>query len=273
MMPQTAGRYGPSPALRTGQSGGMATLVVVHGAWGGGWEWSPVARLLRSGGHDVFTPTLTGMGERAHLGRHDRIGLDTHVRDIAAVLEFEDLHDVVLVGASYGGMPVTGAVDHAADRVNAVVYVDALVPRDGQSALDLLPPAFGEVVRAGLEEHGDAWRVPLPPDLFDRLVPVGSLPDDVRSAYRARLRDHPAAAFAEPLHLTGTVESVPRAFVRCTASGLAGGPEGDPIEASAVRARQEGWVYRELEAPHDPQTFDPTGIAAVLDDLSRQLGG
>ncbi len=92
-------------------------FVIVHGAWGGGWEWSPVARLLRERGHEVFTPTLTGMGERAHLGWGGRVGLATHVEDIVAVLEFENLSDVVLCGASYGGMPVTGAADRAAGRI------------------------------------------------------------------------------------------------------------------------------------------------------------
>ena len=144
----------------------MSSVVIVHGAWGGGWEWSPVARLLRERGHDVFTPTLTGMGERAHLSKQDYVGLTTHVDDVVAVLEFENLRDVVLCGASYGGMPVTGAADRAADRVGSVVYVDALVPLAGQSALDLLPEAFGDMVRSGVDEHGANWRVPMPPDLL-----------------------------------------------------------------------------------------------------------
>ena len=101
--------------------------MIVHGGWGGGWEWAAVARVLRTRGHDVFTPTLTGMGERAHLGRPG-IGLATHVEDVVAVLELEDLHDVVLCGHSYGGMPVSGAADLAAERIRLVVYIDALVP-------------------------------------------------------------------------------------------------------------------------------------------------
>ena len=100
----------------------MSIFVIVHGGFGGGWEWTPVAQLLRERGHSVFTPTLTGMGERSHLG--PRVGLSTHIEDIVAVLEFEDLHNVVLCGASYGGMPITGAVDRASERIALLVYID-----------------------------------------------------------------------------------------------------------------------------------------------------
>lgn len=239
----------------------MATFVIVHGGFGGGWEWTPVARALRELGHVVFTPTLTGMGERGHLG--PEVGLVTHVEDLTAVFEFEDLHDVVLCGASYGGTPVTGAADRIADRVRLVAYIDALVPRDGQSVLDLLPEWFGDLVRAGAGEHGHGW-VSIPPDL---LPPQGLIPEADRRRYVARLRDQPVATFTEPIHLTGAVERLPRAFVRCAAGELA--VAGDPIEPMAARARAEGWLYRELSAPHDPHLFDVVGVAAVLDELSN----
>jgi pimeloyl-ACP methyl ester carboxylesterase len=250
----------------------VSVLVIVHGAWGGGWEWSAVARLLRQGGHEVFTPTLTGMGERSHLGREEYVGLETHIDDVVAVLEFEDLRDVVLCGASYGGMPVTGAADRAAERIRSVVYIDALVPRHGQSTLDLLPASFGDTIRAGVKAHGPGWRVPIPPPLLAALVPEGSLPDDLRADYLARLRDHPAATFMEPASLTGAVEGLPRAFVRCTMGDFTEAVGGDPIEACAAQARAEGWPYRELTAPHDPQLFNPAGTAALLDELADAAG-
>jgi pimeloyl-ACP methyl ester carboxylesterase len=246
----------------------VSAFVIVHGAWGGGWEWSPVARLLRERGHDVLTPTLTGMGERAHLGGQSHVGLATHVEDVAAVLRFENLRDAVLCGASYGGMPVTGAADQAADLIRVVIYVDALVPRAGQSALDLLPESFGDMVRAGVGEHGALWRVPMPVDLFEKLIPAGSVPDGVRADYLARVRDQPAATFMEPVQLTGTVDGVRRTFVRCTQGDFAEELGGDPIEACAARARAEGWPYRELSAPHDPQVFDPVGTASLLEELA-----
>ena len=247
----------------------MSAFVIVHGAWGGGWEWTPVARLLRASGHEVFTPTLTGMGERAHLAYTQPVSLAMHVVDIVAVLEFENLHDVVLCGASYGGMPVTAAADHAAERIRLVVYVDALVPRAGQAAVDLLPSQFGEMVRAGIETHGPQWRVPIPTELLDALIPVGSIAERARADYVSRVRDHPAATFIEPAHFGGAVEQLRRAFVRCTTSDFGTDLGGDPIEACARRAQAEGWPYRELATPHDPQIFDPAGIAAILEERAQ----
>lgn len=238
----------------------MATYVIVHGAFGGGWEWTPVARLLREHGHDVFTPTLTGLGERAHLG--PAVGLATHVADVVGVLELEDLHDVVLCGASFGGMAVTGAADRVPSRVALLVHVDALVPDDGESALDLLPGAFGAAVRAAAGPDGDGW-VAVPDAV---LPPRALIPDRERTRYVSRLRPHPAGTFTEPLHLTGGVHGIPRAFVRCTRSAFEG--IEDPIAAMAARARARRWTYRELAAPHDPHLFDPHSTAAVLHGLA-----
>jgi pimeloyl-ACP methyl ester carboxylesterase len=247
----------------------MSVFVIVHGAWGGGWEWTPVARLLRQRGHEVFTPTLTGMGERAHLGRQEHVGLTTHVQDVVATIEFENLEGVVLCGASFGGMPVTGAADRTAERIALIIYIDGLVPRDGQSALDLLPPGFGDVVRRIVDKDGPEGGVPIPSDLRDALLPPGSLADDVRAGVLARLRDQPAGSFTEPLQLTGAIDDVPRAFIHCTSSDFVDELGGDPIEICARRARSEGWVYRELTTPHDPHLFNPAGIVGLLDELAR----
>ena len=243
----------------TRDTSGVSIFVIVHGGFGGGWEWTPVAQLLRERGHVVFTPTLTGMGERSHLG--PRVGLGTHIDDLVAVLEFEDLHDVVLCGASYGGMPVTGAADRAPERIALLIYVDALVPVDGQSGIDLLPEGFGALVRAAADEHGHGW-VAIPDAV---LPPEGLIADELRARYVARLRDQPVATFTEPIHLAGASSDVRRAFIRCTGGELDVG--GDPIEPMAARARAEGWLYRELSAPHDPHLFDPTATAAMLDEL------
>ena len=244
----------------------MAMFVIVHGGWGGGWEWTAVARALRDANHEVFTPTLTGMGERAHLARKD-VGVTTHVQDILAMLQLEDLHNVVLCGHSYGGMPVTGAADQVPDRIKLVVYIDALIPRHAESALDLLPEPFGDLVRsaaAGRDEVGIA----IPTEL---LPPPGLIPEEERARYISRLHKQPITTFSEPIVLTGAVERLPRAFVRCTAGDLAAGLGGDPIARFADRAQAEGWIYRELATPHDPQLIDPTGTAAVLHELASTL--
>ena len=242
----------------------IATFVIVHGGWGGGWEWTAVARALRERGHDVFTPTLTGLGERAHLGGPE-VGLATHVEDVVAVLELEDLHDVVLCGHSYGGMPVSGAADLAVERIALVIYIDALVPSDGQSAFDLLPEEFAELARASAVEHGDGWQVSMPPAVLPQ---SGWTAEADRARYIDRLRTQPLASFAETVRITGALHLLPRAFIRCTGGDLGGDLGGDPIAPFATRAQRDGWSYRELVAPHDPQLTDPAGTAAVLDELA-----
>jgi pimeloyl-ACP methyl ester carboxylesterase len=238
----------------------MTTFVIVHGAFGGGWEWTPVAKLLRESGHQVFTPTLTGMGERGHLGPD--VSLSTHVQDIASLIEFEMLQGIVLCGASYGGMAITGAADLIPERIARLVYVDALIPFDGQCGLDLLPNSFRDLVSSFMDENGHGW-VPVPAGI---LPPEGLISEDTRRDYVARLGPQPAATFTEPVRLTGAAEKLSRAFVRCTLSLDVG---GDPIAPMAHRARAEGWPYRELVAPHDPQLFDPVATAKVLEELAR----
>lgn len=137
-----------------------------------------------------------------------------------------------------------------------------------QCGLDLLPEWFGDAGRASVEQHGDAWRVPIPSALVADLFPVGLLSDAVRGAYLARLRDHPAASFLDRLLLNGAGNEVRRAFVRCTAASVSERGGGDPIAASAARATDEGWIYRELATLHDPQVFDPRGIAAIVEKLA-----
>ena len=236
----------------------MATFVVVHGGFGGSWEWTPVATRLRALGHEVFTPTLSGMGERAHLATPE-VGVSTHVEDIVAVLVMEDLRGVVLCAHSYGGVPVTVAADRAPERIGLVIYVDALVPQDGQSALDLLPAWFAAEAQAQADERG---RVPVPAVVEP---PAGWIDEAQRTRYVQRLRPQPLGSLTERVRLTGAGADLPRAFVRCTRAA----PAGDPIAAVAERARACGWAYRELACPHDPQLIDPDGTAHVLDDLAR----
>jgi pimeloyl-ACP methyl ester carboxylesterase len=141
----------------------MATYVLIHGGWHGGWCWARVAPILRAAGHDVYAPSLTGLGDRVHL-LSPSVRLETHIEDVLGVLSYEDLRDVVLVGHSYGGMVITGVADRAADRVSHLVYLDAFVPRDGECLLDLLP-----------EERADAgWNYRELPTGHDAMVTMPS---------------------------------------------------------------------------------------------------
>jgi pimeloyl-ACP methyl ester carboxylesterase len=147
----------------------MATVLIVHGAWGGGWEWTPVADELRELGHDVFVPTLTGLGERSHLGND--VALSDHLEDVLAVVAFERLRDVVMCGHSYGGMVATAAADRVPESVRGLVYLDGMVPRDGQAVVELFPPELGDgLVAAAARAEGWLYRESTTPHdlhLFD----------------------------------------------------------------------------------------------------------
>jgi pimeloyl-ACP methyl ester carboxylesterase len=137
----------------------MATFVIVHGAWSGGHAWRWVRPLLRAAGHEVFTPALTGLGERSHLAS-TQVDLDTHVLDVVGVLEFEDMDQVVLVGHSSGGMVITGVADRAPERLAQLVYLDAEVPMDGQSEFDLLAPEERAGYQQAATSKGQGWQIP-----------------------------------------------------------------------------------------------------------------
>src|SRR4051794_4787353 len=172
----------------------MTTFVLLHGAFHGGRCWARVAPMLRAQGHAVFTPTQTGLGERAHLLSRD-ITLDTFVQDIVAVLESEELEDAVLVGHSFGGIGITGAADRVRHRIRSLIYLDSVIPQSGSSPLDLLPPEVAADRRRLAAESGGVSVPPPDPGFFG--VPPGPRADWVRR----RMTSHPFGAFDSALTL------------------------------------------------------------------------
>ena len=239
----------------------MATFVIVPGAFGGGWEWREVGSLLRARGHEVFTPSLTGHAERVHLATPET-GLETHIQDILNVLRYEELQEVVLVGQSYGGMVITGVADRVPERLKHLVYLDALVPEDGQSTFDLLPSGLRPRFEAAAQASGDGWRVPPPP--FE---------DDPRIAAFARGRYVPAPLrmFSEPIRLTRPADNrLRRTYIWCTEdeAGLEGFAE--VTRPFAQRAQHDpGWRFHHLTAIHDAFIDAPETVAELLDDAAR----
>ena len=235
----------------------MATFVIVHGAWSGAHAWRWVRPLLREAGHEVFTPCLTGSGERAHLAS-PQVDLETHVRDVVGVVEFEDLTDVLLVGHSYGGMVITGAADRLRSRVSQLVYLDAEVPRDGEAALDLVSAEERSSCERAAAERGEGWRVPPPvPDP----LPAG-LPPDVRWAM-SRFVAQPLATFAQPLRLSAPGSSAARTYVPHTE-----GKDGQEPAVSVERARSDpDWRFVELPAGHAAHVTAPRVLADLLVSL------
>jgi pimeloyl-ACP methyl ester carboxylesterase len=230
----------------------MALFVLVPGAWLGGWCWRDVAVLLRS--HSVVAPTLTGLGERSHLLTRDT-ALHTHVADIANLLRYRDLVDVVLVGHSYGGMVITAVAEAAAERIARLIYLDASVPLDGQSNDDVVGPEIAARLRSAAHSYGAGWRVPPADYVTDRM------PQDVRDWVRERLTPHPLRAFTEPVRLrSAAAAALPRTFIRTTQSPL--------YDGLLERARRAGWPCRELPGGHYAMLTEPDAVAAALADAA-----
>ena len=245
----------------------------MHAAWGGAWEWRRVARALQARGHEVFTPTLTGLGERAHLAGPD-VGLDTHVRDVVSMLVCEDLRDTVLVGHSSAGMVVSGVMDAVPHRIGHAVFLDALVAEDGEALVDLIPPEIAErMIRGPATRSGSGWAVPQP----FRAAELTMSAEDA-AWYVSRTVPHPLRCFEQPLELTGRWVEVPAVtFVHCTVRSEylpadPGGGDGSFIAASGRRARARGWSYRELATGHDPHVTDPELLCELLDDVAADVG-
>src|SRR5262249_11162814 len=163
----------------------MTDFVLVHGTWGGGWQWRPVAERLRARGHRVFTPSLTGLGERAHLVT-PATGLDTHIDDIANVLAWEGLRNVALVGTSYGGLGIARVAARLPDRIRALVFLDAALPQEGRCMLDLVPAERRATVERLARQDGSGHLVPT-----SLVLDTGIADETERAAYLARMSPHP----------------------------------------------------------------------------------
>jgi pimeloyl-ACP methyl ester carboxylesterase len=232
----------------------VATIVVAHGAWSSAWAWQKMRPILRAAGHDIFTPSHTGLGERAHLAS-PAIDLETHIADVLGVLEFEDLRDVVLIGHSYGGMVATGVADRAAGRVARLIYLDAFVPKDGQSLFQLV----GAETEAKMREAataGDGWRVPANP------MPPDTPPDYVAWAATRRMQQ-PMKCFEQKLTLSAR-PLPPRSYIYCRRIG----PQ-DIFGQFAARAKAESWRYAEMDASHNPHVTAPETLLDVLHGMMK----
>jgi pimeloyl-ACP methyl ester carboxylesterase len=219
------------------------TYVIVHGAWGGGWAFKEVERLLRADGHTVYRPTLTGQGEKVHLATTN-IDLTTHITDIVNVILWEDLHDIVLVGHSYGGMVITGVADRVPERIKHVVYLDAFVPENGECANKI-------------REHTGIDR----PIVNGFVIPTWikgneAIPHDV---------PHPAKTFSQPIALTNQAAAriLPTTFILTVEKNKK--PEQDDFYKFYQRAKSNGWNVVIMEGDHNIQWSKPKELVSLLE--------
>lgn len=236
----------------------MSIFVLVPGAWQGGWVWQRTVAPLRQAGHEVYTPTLTGVGDRAHL-LSPSVGLSHHIADVVAKIEFYNLDDVVLVGHSGGGLPVTGVADRIPERLAKRVYLDAVIGADGDAVIDLLPDKVAAHYREYVANAGFGWVLPVRTDLSVYGVTQQSDLDFLTS----RLTPHPWLSFTEPLRLAGAAEQVPAAYIECTDWSRGLQPQAD--KAAAL-----GWPVHHIATGHEAMVTAPKQLAEMLDEVSAQ---
>ena len=237
----------------------MATYVMVHGGGHGGWCYQRVARLLRSAGHEVYTPTLTGLGERAHLVSSET-NLDTHIADIVGVLQFEELTNAIVVGHSYGGMVITGVADRALSRVGHLVFLDAAHPRNGKSLVNS-SPALMDFARSSSRMVDGVELVMWPSREVVEMMGV-TQPDDA-AWLMDKLTPHPWKCFEQPLRLANeaAIRNIPRTNINASWSMKVRPPK-------SARRALEGERVWEVDTGHDLMITEPKATTDLLLRLS-----
>ncbi len=240
------------------QAAAPKTFVLAHGSWHGGWCWDRVADRLRAKGHTVYTPSFTGMGDRAHLLSKD-ITIDTFVEDLVQVIQREELTRIVLVGHSFGGVPISGVADRLPERIAHLVYLDSVVVESGRSAFSYYPPAEAEARTKAAEKATNGLAVPVPQPL-PAAWGLGKEGDPDYEWVRRRLSPHPLRTYTTPLTIRALVgNSLPRTYVHSTQ------PSYPVLEASRQLVRSwSGWRWVDLTAPHDSMITHPDDVAGVL---------
>lgn len=231
------------------------TFVLVHGGRHGGWAWHDTAERLRELGYPTYTPTLTGLGERAHL-LHREIGLDTHVRDLVGVFEYGDISNAVLVAHSYGGMPVAGALEEVAERVRSVVWLDAHLPREGESIFDLIGAERAERMRSMADDEGEGWFIPTSDASW-----WGLDDPDLISWVNSKTTPQPLKTYTDPAGPSEHAWTHRGTTIECNPSRL------PSVERDRQRERAEQdphFRHRMIDACHEPMLTHPDELVALL---------
>jgi pimeloyl-ACP methyl ester carboxylesterase len=236
----------------------VSTFVLVHGAWQGASTWDFVVPKLRDAGHHVYVPTLMGLGANAHRLTPE-VNLYSHIQDVVGVINFERLHDVTLVGHSYAGMVITGVAEQVIGRLFRLIYIDAFVPNDGQSAMQLVPEPIQKMFRDQAKTMGDGWRLPASEKQLDLW---GLKEGAAREFVRSKLCDFSINCFEQPIGLPkNAATQLDRTYVACVGEGY---PAKAVFDRFAERARRETWRYYELPSGHDCHVEMPGELCTML---------
>lgn len=235
-------------------SEGRATFVLVHGAWQGNWVWERVADQLRAAGHRVYTPSLTGLGERAHLATPE-IDLETHIADVMGVIEHHELDGIVLCGHSYGGMVVGGAADRLPSRIKSLVFLDAFIPAQGKSLFDFQPPEMAQRTRDEVRTEGGGWRVKR---ISAADFGVQNAVDVARLDRRAV--PQPVGTMEQKANITGAWEKIPQlVYIRA-----AGHPRQTFAQFGERVRKDPAWQYFEVPCGHNVMLDMPEALTGIL---------
>lgn len=234
------------------------TFVLVHGAWHGGWCWSEVANLLKKQGHQVFTPTQTGLGERSHLISKE-ITLNTFIDDVANLIVWEDLEEVILVGHSFGGNTISGVADRLPHKIKKLIYLDAMIIDAGETPLSTLSKEIAENRIQAAQDSSDGLSLPIPP-----AKAMGIFEEDQVAFLNKKLTPHPFSTFLSPLEIKNPPgNSLPLVYILCT------NPIYKPLEDSRAKAKEMGWPMIEINTGHDAPISAPQKLAELLDQESH----
>jgi pimeloyl-ACP methyl ester carboxylesterase len=240
----------------------MATFVLVHGAFLGGWAWRRVVSLLRAAGHEVLTPTLTGIGERSHL-LGSQVGYGTHVDDIVNVLKYEGLRDVILVGHSYAGLVITGVADREPARIAKLVYLDSQIATSGQNAMGASPSGTADKLGSLAESVGPRM---LPPISLDAM---GIFDAADRAWVEPLVSPHPMKCLEDVVTLAHGDPRMPRSYIRCTERASMVAFFGiDPLATFVEKAQKEGFQLHEIPSGHHPMITHPQELVSVLQAIA-----
>jgi pimeloyl-ACP methyl ester carboxylesterase len=234
----------------------VATFLLVHGAWHGGWCYRRVENRLRAKGHTAFAPTLTGVGERSHLYRSD-IDLDDHVADVLAVIRAERMDDIVLVGHSYGGFVVSMVADRVPDKIRTIVYLDAFVPEEGKCLLDYLPAEMSDALRAQAKDQ-DGGVTPIPAEVF-------AVNDADVAWVNSQCVNQPIGTFEQPAKYGGGLDELAGHKVYIWASKF----ENSPFGQFYSQLRDDpSWKTYAVECGHDIMVDEPDRLAQILEEVA-----
>lgn len=238
----------------------MKNFVLIHGACHGGWCWTKVAEQLRSHDFTVYTPTLTGMGERVHL-LNESVTIQTHIDDIVNVLRYEDLSDVILVGHSYAGLIIPAVNEAVPEKISQLIFLDSYIPAHGKTGFEILEKEYQDSWQYVAQVSGNGWRMPAGEDSLDIW---GVKEPEIRKFLLFKITDFSINFLRTPIFFTKHFENVKKSYIRCTQPCYV----NDLMLPFYHQAKNQGWPIYKIDTGHEPMLTTPTELTKILLEIA-----